>query len=204
VQIDRDFRLLQPEILDIIRKTQSERELMLANGTSIRPGYYTTDDLERLPRDRLGAYIAEHERLKELGLNGVTPIAWKRENYIGVLPGRADIVRGFDEKLRERINAKADVLGEVGDLQRHLAVVVLRWDFPAIPNRWRFLNYLRRSTSCGSCIDGDMSVTGRRSGWRGVGHRLGASTYKNDPTGLHGRLAVRRGLQVRPAARSSY
>ena len=63
----------------------------------------------------------------------MTPIVWKRENYIGVLPGRADIVRGFDEELRERIDAKANVLGEVGDLQRHLAVVVLRWDVSGDP-----------------------------------------------------------------------
>jgi hypothetical protein len=111
----------------------SEREQMLANGTSIRPGYYTTNDLVNVPRDRLGAYIAEQKRLKELGLNSVTPIVWKRENYIGVLPGRGDIVRGFDVELRERIDAKADVLGEVGDLQRHLAVVVLRWDVSGDP-----------------------------------------------------------------------
>lgn len=132
VQIDRDFRLLQREILDIIRKKQSEREQMLAEGTSIRPGYFT--DLGKVPTDRLGAYIAEQERLKELGLNSVTPIAWKRENYIGVLPGRADVVRGFDEELRERLDAKADVFGEVGDLQRHLAVILLRRDVSGDPD----------------------------------------------------------------------
>jgi hypothetical protein len=132
VQINRDFRLLQPVILDIIREKQSEREQMLADGTSIRPGSYT-NDLAKLPTDRWGAYIAEQERLRELGLNSVTPIASKRENYIGVMPGRGDIVRGFDEELRERIDAKAKVLGKVGDFQRHLAVIVLRWDVSGDP-----------------------------------------------------------------------
>lgn len=128
VQIDRDFRLLEPEILDIIRQAQPDREQMLARGRFIRPGHYTHHDLERLPQDQWGAYIAEHERLKELGLTEVTPIASKRQNYIGVMPGRAGVVRGFDEELRERVNAKAGVLGDVVDLQRHLAVLVHRWD----------------------------------------------------------------------------
>jgi len=131
--MNRDMRRLGPEILKVIRKAQPMREQLLANSGSIRLGIYSSDDLGRLPPDRWGAFIAEHERLKELGLNGVTPIAGKRENYIGVMPGRADIVRGFDEELRERINKKADALGKVGDLERHLAVLVYRWGVSGDP-----------------------------------------------------------------------
>jgi hypothetical protein len=128
VEIDRDFRRLEPEILKVIRCAQPIREQLLATGGSIRPGYYTSDDLLRLPRDRWASFMAEHQRLRELGLNNVTPVRWSRENFVGVLPGRGAVIGGFEVDLQERVNAKADVLGEVGDLQRHLAVLVHRWD----------------------------------------------------------------------------
>jgi hypothetical protein len=133
VQMDRDMRRLGPEILKVIRDAQTIRERLLANGGSIRPGVYSSEELMRLPRDRWSAFIAEHERLKELGLNDVTPVHMDRENFIGVLPMRTGIVRGFDDELQERVNAKASVLGQAPDLQRHLAVLVDRWDVSGNP-----------------------------------------------------------------------
>jgi hypothetical protein len=127
VEIDRDFRRLEPEILKVIRDAQPIRERLLATGGFIRPGYYTSD-LMRLPRDRWASFMAEHERLRELGLNDVTPVRSSRENFVGVLPVRGAVIRGFGVELQERVSAKADVLGEVGDLHRHLAVLVHRWD----------------------------------------------------------------------------
>jgi hypothetical protein len=133
VQMNRDMRLLGPEILKVIRDAQPMREQLLANSGSIRPGVYSSDDLARLPRDRWGALIAEHERLKELGLDDVTPVHMDRDNFIGVLPMRVGMVRGFDDELQERVNAKAGVLGQAPDLQRHLAVLVHRWDVSGSP-----------------------------------------------------------------------
>jgi hypothetical protein len=128
VEIDSDFRRVEPEILKVLRDAQPIRERLLASGGSIRPGYYTSNDLARLPRAQLASFIAEHDRLRKLGLNDVTPMRMSHENYIIVLPGRGAVIREFDVDLRERVNAKAEVLGDVGDLQRHLAVLVHRWD----------------------------------------------------------------------------
>jgi hypothetical protein len=133
VQMNLGIRRLGPEIMKVIRDAQPIREQLIGNGGSIRPGYYTSDELMRLPRDQWGAFIAEHERLKELGLNDVTPVHMDRENFIGLLPMRTGIVRGFDEELQERVNAKAGVLGQVPDFQRHLAVLVHRWDVSGDP-----------------------------------------------------------------------
>jgi hypothetical protein len=133
VQMDRDMRRLGPEILKVIRDAQPIRERLLGSGGSIRPGVYSSDDLLRLPRDRWSSFIAEHERLKELGLDDVTPVHADRENFIGVLPMRSGIVRGFDDELQERVNAKASVLGQAPYLQRHLAVLIYRWDVSGNP-----------------------------------------------------------------------
>lgn len=122
------MRRLGPEILKVIRDAQSIREQLLANGGSIRPGIYSSDYLMRLRRDEWGPFIAEHERLRQLGLDDVTPVQMNRQNFIGVLPGRAAVVGGFDDQLQERVNAKAGVLGQIPGLQRHLAVLVYRWD----------------------------------------------------------------------------
>jgi hypothetical protein len=127
VEIDRDFRLLEPEILKIIRDAQPIRERLLATRGSIHPGDYA-NDLARLPRALWASLIAEHARLRELGLNDVAPVRTNRENFVGVLPVRGAVIRRFEGELQERVNAKADVLGEVVDLERHLAVLVHRWD----------------------------------------------------------------------------
>ncbi len=133
VQTHGDMRRLGPEILKVIRDAQPIREQLLANGGSIRPGVYSSDNLMRLPRDQWGRFIAEHERLKELGLDDVTPVRMDRQNFIGVLPGRATVVGGFDDELQERVNAKAGVLGQISGLMRHLAVFVHRWDVSEDP-----------------------------------------------------------------------
>jgi hypothetical protein len=129
VRTDRDMRLLEQEIIEIIRKAQPQREQMLASDRVIRPGYYTPEDLLRLRRDRWDAYIAEHDRLKELGLEEVKPVRGKKEHFVYVgayASGLAGL--SFDEELRTRVEAKASVLAEVEDLERHLAVLVHRWD----------------------------------------------------------------------------
>jgi hypothetical protein len=128
VQMHGDMRRLEPEILKVIRDAQPIREQLLANGGSIRPGQYSSDDLMRLRRDQWGQFISEHESLKGLGLDDVTPVQADRPNFVGVLPIRSAVIRGFDDELRERVNAKAGVLGQALDLQRHLAVLVYRWD----------------------------------------------------------------------------
>lgn len=137
VRPDGDYRKLAPEILTALRAALPDREQMLANKRFIRPGWYTDRDLAKLPRSQWSSFIAEHERLKELGLEDITPMRSERENYIAVLPISTAVVRGFDEELLERVNAKADVLGQVGDfqphLQRHLAVFVHRWDVSGDP-----------------------------------------------------------------------
>jgi hypothetical protein len=133
VHIDRDFRRLEREILTVIRDAQPVRARLLSTNGSIRLGRYTAEELRRLPHDQWGSFIAEHERLKELGLNEVWPVELDRDNYVGVLPGKGFVVRGFDEELRERLSAKAKVLGKVGDFQRHLAVFVDRSDVAGDP-----------------------------------------------------------------------
>jgi hypothetical protein len=134
LQIDRVFRRLEPEILKVIRDAQPTRERLLATGGSIRPGYYTSDELVRLTRKQQASFIVEHMRLKQLGLDSVTPMGANRENYVGVIPGRGAAIRGFDAELQERINAKAGVLGRAPDLERHLAVLVQRWDVSGDPD----------------------------------------------------------------------
>jgi hypothetical protein len=80
-------------------------------GASIRPGQYTSDDLLRLHHDQWSSVIAEHERLKELGLDDVHPLRMeKREHFVGVVPMRGAMIRHCDEDLQERVNAKAGVL----------------------------------------------------------------------------------------------
>lgn len=110
----------------------------MTSGGFIRPGWYTDSDFRKFPQDQWGAYIAEQARLKELGLNDVTPVRLERDNYVGVLPGRGAVIRGFDDELHERVNAKAEVLTQVRDLQphlqRHLAVLVQRWDVSGDPD----------------------------------------------------------------------
>jgi hypothetical protein len=126
--MDRDMRLLEPEIIRIIREAQPLREQMLETDGFIRPGYYTDRDLPR-SSDRWASFIAEHIRLKGLGLEEVKPIRGKREHFVAVMPyasGYAGL--SFDEELRTRVEAKASVLAEVEDLERHLAVLVHRWD----------------------------------------------------------------------------
>lgn len=127
-RLDRDFRRLEPEIVKVLRDAQPIRRRLLESDGFIRPGYYSSDDLLRLPRDRWDAFIAEHNRLKEFGLEEVKPMESKREHAVHVLPYRSAMIGSFDAELRERIASKADVLGKVGELERHLAVLVHRWD----------------------------------------------------------------------------
>ena len=88
VRLDADYRMLEPEILTILRQAQPDREQMLADGGFIRPGWYTSQDLAKLAQSQWSSFIAEHERLKKLGLEDVTPTRSERENFIGVLPMR--------------------------------------------------------------------------------------------------------------------
>jgi hypothetical protein len=117
-----------PEVAKILRDAQPNRERLLAEGGSIRPGHYTADDLRRLPRGEWGAYIAEHARVRELGIVDLWPIQGNREHVVYVLPTRGSVIGSFTAELLDRLEAKREVLGLEVDLERHLGVLVERWD----------------------------------------------------------------------------
>jgi hypothetical protein len=125
---DRDVRAMEPEVAKILRDAQVNRERLLREGGFIRPGWYTSDDLMRLPRREWSAYTAEHERVKELGIVDLTPIHSERENVVYVLPSRADTVGSFTPELLGALEAKREVLALVPNVERHLSVLVERWD----------------------------------------------------------------------------
>lgn len=74
VRSDRDLRRAAADIAKILRDAQPIRERLLATEGYIRPGSYTSDDLFRLRRGAWDAYIAEHGRLKSLGIEELKPI----------------------------------------------------------------------------------------------------------------------------------
>lgn len=128
LRTDGDVRLIEPEVREILRDAQQVRERLLATGGFIRPGWYTSEDLMRLPRREWSTYTAEHERVKALGIEDLTPIRSERENVVHVLPSRGDLVVSFTPELAGALEAKREVLGLVGDHEHHLGVLLERWD----------------------------------------------------------------------------
>jgi hypothetical protein len=128
LRTDRHVRAMEPEVAKILRDAKPIRERLLETGGFIRPGWYTSDDLMRLPPDRWDAYIAEHDRVKALGIEDLTPIHSARENVVYVLPSRTDLVASFSPELLGALEAKREVLGLEDERERHLGVLVERWD----------------------------------------------------------------------------
>jgi hypothetical protein len=104
------------------------RERLLREGGFIRPGWYTSDDLMRLPQREWRAFTDEHERVKELGVIELKPIHSERENVVHVLPSRGGTVESFTPELVEALDRKREVLGLERDRERHLGILVERWD----------------------------------------------------------------------------
>jgi hypothetical protein len=128
LRTDRHVRAMEPEIAKILRDAQQIRGRLAATDGFIRPGFYTSDELMRLPRREWSSYVAEHHRVKELGIVELKPISSERENVIRVVPSRTDTIPGFSPELLEVLEAKREVLGQETDLERHLGVLVERWD----------------------------------------------------------------------------
>jgi hypothetical protein len=128
LRTDRPVRAMEDEVAKILRDAQVNRERLLQEGGFIRPGWYTSDDLMRLPREQWGAYIAEHDRVKSLGIQHLTPIHSERENVVFVVPTRGAVIESFAPELFHALEEKREVLGLEHDLEGHLGVLVERWD----------------------------------------------------------------------------
>jgi hypothetical protein len=129
VDAEHQFRDMESEIARIIRDAQVNRERLLRENGSIRPGWYTFHDLEPLPTREWQAFIAEHERLKQLGIIEVKPVRATRKHGVLVMVQRGAMGFGsFGEELDVAIAKKLATLRVETDLERHLAVLVERWD----------------------------------------------------------------------------
>lgn len=135
VRTDRRLLPLEKEIVKVLRDAQPIREQLLREDGQIRPGAYTSDDLLRLPNDTArAAFMAEHERLKEIGLEELKPVRSAREHVVGVLPVTAwREIGGFGELLAAAVADNAAKLGEAHSFERHLAVLVDRFDASSHP-----------------------------------------------------------------------
>ncbi len=127
---------LEPIIADVIRDAIPMRETLVARGWGIRPNHYTSDDLRRLPSDRARrAFVKRHQQVKAMGLEEVLPVESRREHVVAVLPMSGVRVFGaFTEELRRAVTDNASKLGEVRGLERHLAVLVDRFDLVPDPD----------------------------------------------------------------------
>lgn len=126
---------LEPIIADVIRDAIPMREKLLARGWGIRPNHYTSDDLRRLPSKKAErAFIERHRQVKAMGLEEVLPVESKGENIVAVVPFSGMRQFGpFNDELAKAVADNAKKLGDAGDLERHLAVLVDRFDFLADP-----------------------------------------------------------------------
>ena len=129
VAVER-IKELEPIIADVIRDAVPMREKLLARGWGIRPNHYTSDDLRRLPSKKAQReFIERHRQVKGMGLEEVLPVESKRTNVVAVLPFSGMRVFGpFNDELAKAVGDNAKKLGEVQDLERHLAVLVDRFD----------------------------------------------------------------------------
>jgi hypothetical protein len=128
VRNDADLRRLEREIVKVLHDAQPNRERLLATDGYIRPGWYTDRDLLRLRRSQWAGYIAEHERLKGIGLIELKPIRAGGEHIVFVMASRTGLVGSFTDELGRAVGAKAKTLARDQDLERHLGVLVERWD----------------------------------------------------------------------------
>lgn len=116
---------MEPEIETILRAWRPKPRAY-SKRTAIRPGTYT---LDTVPRSQWDAYIAEHRRVKALGIVELKPVRSDREHVVYVVPIRGAFgIGSFSEELRRAAEAKAATLARERDLERHLGVLVDRWD----------------------------------------------------------------------------
>lgn len=135
VAIERVKRL-EPIIADVIRDALPMREKLLARGWGIRPNPYTSDDLLRLPsRKAQRKFIERHREVKAMGLEEVKPVESKLANVVAVLPFSGTRVFGpFNDELALAVGDNAKKLGYAQGLERHLAVLVDRFDLLPDPD----------------------------------------------------------------------
>ena len=129
-----DLRVAEPEIAKILRDALPNRERLLRTGGFIRPGIYNEADLRRLPRREWDPYIAEHERVRQLGVVELKPFFAKQEHVVVVLPSRGAAIGSFSAELERAIDAKRRTLTLSRDLETHLGVMVDRWDVSNEPH----------------------------------------------------------------------
>jgi hypothetical protein len=70
-----------------------------------------------------------------MGLDELLPHQWKEANFVGVLPMTGvRIIGGFGQYLSETIAGNAAKLGEASGHERHLAVLIDRFDAAPDPS----------------------------------------------------------------------
>jgi len=136
VRTDARLKGLEPEIANVIRDAQPNRERMLATNDQIRPGNYTAGDLARLPtRAAERRFMEAHERLKQMGLEEVKPVRAAKEHAVAVLPTTGvRSIGSFTEFLKDAVTDNATKLGEAADHEGHLAIYVERFDASRDPD----------------------------------------------------------------------
>jgi hypothetical protein len=125
---------LEAEILKIIRDAQVNVERMLEDGSEIWPGDYSPDDLMRLPTKEVPLFIAEHERVQNLGIKSVKPMSTTGDHVVVVVP-MTDVKErvSFSGGLTAAIRSNLQKL-ELAALPQHLAILVDRIDASPTPS----------------------------------------------------------------------
>jgi hypothetical protein len=134
VSTGAQLRRLRQDIIKVIRDAQPNRERMLAEGASVRPGHYSASDLMRLStRGEERRFMAEHERLRRAGLIEVRPLRAPTSNRVHLLP-LTDFreIRPFPLELQDAVDANVEKLHRVPRSHRALAVLVERFDFEVV------------------------------------------------------------------------
>ena len=131
VETTGSLRQLEGEILDVVREesVRPAREYR-------RLGRYTSEDLTALPSDEARAQFVKNERRRrELGIVEVNRVkAPSRPHVIGVLPMTGmRTIGSFADWLQDAIDDNAAKLGEVEGHERHLGVLVVRFDASTFP-----------------------------------------------------------------------
>jgi hypothetical protein len=185
VETTRHLRRLEQAILELVREERT------------RPprGYrgfdnYTSDDLIALPDDHARRRFIDREReIRELGiveLNRIPKPA--RPNLIALLPMTGmRVIDSFSDWLQEAIDDNAAKLGEVDGHERHLGVLVVRFDASTFPTEtplpelppevdvlWIVHGGRSRPGSRVVCAPWRRQVDvhrGRARRWRGIKHR---------------------------------
>lgn len=104
---------------------------LMRNGTAIRPGDYTSDDI--MSADDPHGLIASHERLRAQGI--VALDRWQTPGFRMALGSHGRGIEGFRDLLEGEVAANQDKLERCRPRQTHLAVDVIRFDASTMPGR---------------------------------------------------------------------